>query len=279
MAFLALHQVGLGSWAVPSTRPAAVPSTRPAAAARASAADFDEIEACNTVVGASSISELSKVLQGQLAGSTPPRYVFFDVDECLVMPEAPFIDGLPGSDALVRKLTLCGEAVMSTLRARMVEAYYSAPIRMVDDDLPDLISHLRFRGVFVYGLTSRGRTLDINWHNHRVVDALLSHRVRFSELPAEHMGRDGVNTKAGGILYAGGEHVNKAILMNRLTGGVAPATLIDNSAGKLFKATSFGRSCVHGVHFTAAWAREASDSERRRWIRELSVGDDEVFGI
>ena len=31
-------------------------------------------------------------------------------------------------------------------------------------------------------------------------------------------------------------------------------------------ATSLGRACVHGVHFTRAWAREASDAERRRWI-------------
>ena len=65
------------------------------------------------------------------AGSRP-KYVFFDVDECLVMPATPFIDGLPGTDALVRKLVLCGETVHAALRRKMIEAYYSAPLTLVD---------------------------------------------------------------------------------------------------------------------------------------------------
>ena len=157
----------------------------------------------------------------------------------------------------------------------------------------------------------------------RQVEALERHRVCFSPLADEFCGEHGDNTKAGGILYAGGEQMNKAVLMQKVTRG-APSTLVDNSEGplvqtavhpclmtplggsrgsaraywpeitapaarklavalaarsqaapipalhrqetKLFKATSLGRACVHGVHFTRAWAREASDAERRRWI-------------
>ena len=51
-----------------------------------------------------------------------------------------------------------------------------------------------------------------------------------------------------------------------------PATLVDNSASKLCKATEPGGACVHGVHFTAAWAREASDAERRKWIYLQDLG-------
>lgn len=230
----------------------------------------DSENACNTVELAISTEQLERILMHQLyapAGSRP-KYVFFDVDECLVMPATPFIDGLPGSDALVRKLVLCGETVHAALRRKMIEAYYSAPLTLVDAGLPRLIADLRGRGVSVHGLTSRGSSsshFPFAWHNAQVVEALERHRVCFSPLADEFCGEHGDNTKAGGILYAGGEQMNKAVLMQKVTRG-APSTLVDNSETKLFKATSLGRACVHGVHFTRAWAREASDAERRRWI-------------
>ena len=225
---------------------------------------------CNAIVHAASTIALKQILWEQLSSDSPasrPRFVFFDLDECLVMPATPFIDGLPGSDALVRRLTLCSERVLAALREKMEEAYYSAPITLVDDGLPALIDDLRARGVLVHGLTSRGRSqteFSHAWHNHCVVAALESHDVRFSPLAPEQCGEQGDNTKAGGILYAG-EQFDKAVIMQQVTNG-APSTLVDNSQNKLFKATSLGSACVHGVHFTAAWAREASDAERRRWI-------------
>ena len=94
----------------------------------------DSENACNTVELAISTEQLERILMHQLyapAGSRP-KYVFFDVDECLVMPATPFIDGLPGTDALVRKLVLCGETVHAALRRKMIEAYYSAPLTLVD---------------------------------------------------------------------------------------------------------------------------------------------------
>ena len=39
------------------------------------------------------------------------------------------------------------------------------------------------------------------------------------------------------------------------------ATLVDNSEHKLVRATSLGRACVHGVHYTAAWSKEAMSAE------------------
>jgi len=229
--------------------------------------------ACNKIVSASSSTSLRRILRAQLVGSdisSRPRYVFFDLDECLVMPSAPFIDGLPGSDALVRRLrALCGQEVLAGLRQRMVEAYYDAPVALVDAGLPEIIASLRARGVRVHGLTSRGATREV-WayadHNDKVIDALSRHQIKFSPLPPSRLGELGANTRAGGILYAGGEHVDKSAVMQQVTAG-APATLVDNSEHKLVKATTVGRgACVHGVHFTAAWAREASDAERRRWI-------------
>ena len=254
----------------------------PVASPRSCAASLELHDACNTVVSAVSTSvELKRVLQQQLESSDGPRFVFFDLDECVVMPATPFIDGLPGTDALVSRLSfLYGEHVLSPLRRRMVEAYYSAPVILVDAGLPALISHLRARSVRVYGLTSRGASeeqFEYAWHNAHVVNALVEAQVVFSQLPPDLTGVHGDNTAAGGILYAGGEQVDKAVIMHSITRG-KPATLIDNSARKLRKATSLGRACVHGIHFTAAWAREASDSERRRWIhlQRLNTAEREI---
>ena len=224
-------------------------------------------DACNGIVEAASSLQLRRILLQQLSDpdtSARPRYIFFDLDECLVMPAVPFIDGLPGSDALVRRLLL-PEDMLETLRQRMREAYYRAPITLVDAGLPTLIADLRARGVRVHGLTSReAGPPTFAWHNRLVVEALRQHHVHFSSLPPQlGLGNDALNTAAGGILYSGG--ANKGVLMQRVTRGL-PSTLIDNSERKLWKATSLGRACVHGVHFTAAWAREASDAERRSWI-------------
>ena len=246
--------------------------------------DDQSCSTCNRIVEASSTAELATILRQQLDATEPsarPAYLFFDLDECMLMPATPFIDGLPGSDALTRKLVLCGDRVLTALRREMTEAYYEAPLKLVDDGFPYLISYLRARHVVVYGLTSRGtKQGPFTWHNEQISSALASHCVRFSELPAEHLGVHGANTKAGGVLYAGGSGSHKAALMQRITRG-APSTLVDNSAGKLVKATSVSRACIHGIHFTAAWSREASDSERRQWITNLRlrVDDNDSMGI
>ena len=246
-------------------------------------------DACNDLVEAASSIQLRRILLEQLSypeASTRPRFIFFDLDECLVMPAAPFIDGLPGSDALVRRLLL-PEEMLEALKQQMREAYYRAPITLVDAGLPTLIADLRARGVIVHGLTSREAgpptfawqaPTEPAWHNRLVVEALRQHHVHFSSLPPQlGLGNDALNTAAGGILYSGG--ANKAVLMQRVTRG-QPSTLIDNSERKLWKATSFGRACVHGVHFTAAWAREASDAERRSWIVSLATAKRTAdFGI
>ena len=190
-------------------------------------------DSCNAIVHAGSAVALKQILLEQLLCSSPasrPRFMFFDLDECLVMPATPFIDGLPGSDALVRRLALCSEQVLAALRQKMVEAYYAAPLTLVDDGLPELIEDLRDRGVIVHGLTSRGMSqteFAHAWHNRQVVAALESHSIRFSPLAKDNCGEHGDNTKAGGILYAGGQ-LDKAVIMHQVTHG-APSTLVDNS--------------------------------------------------
>lgn len=195
------------------------------------------------------------------------------------MPSTPFIDGLPGSDRLVRRLSaLCSQEIVEALRQHMTDAYYRAPMRLVDAGLPRIIASLQAEGVLVHALTSRAATwrlAGLGDHNEKVLEVLTQHGVCFSSFsPAQlaELGVSGANTPAGGVLYAGGELVDKAALMQRVTRG-AVATLVDNSAHKLVRATSRGQACVHGVHFTAAWAREASDAERRRWIVELRRDD------
>ena len=112
-----------------------------------------------------------------------------------------------------------------------------APIKLVDEELPEVIARLRRRGVAVYGLTSRSSSREqwaYAWHNEQVVAALASHAVRFSRLPAAHVttcdsssngsnddagsndGNElslGVNTIAGGILYAGNSNSDKAAVI------------------------------------------------------------------
>ena len=56
--------------------------------------------------------------------------------------------------------------------------------------------------------------------------------------------------------------------MQRVTDDAA--TFVDNSEHNLELATSLGRACVHGVHYTAAWSKDASDKERREWILKIS---------
>lgn len=125
------------------------------------------------------------------------------------MPSTPFIDGLPGSDRLMRRLAaLCGEDVLVALRQRMEAAYYAAPIHLLDDGLPSVIESLRARGVHTFGLTSRSAsqaTWEYAWHNAKIVEALTQAGISFSPLPTEHEGEHGANTAAGGILYAGGD--------------------------------------------------------------------------
>jgi hypothetical protein len=234
------------------------------------------IDACNTVVQANTTNSLRQILRTQLEDAEPssrPRYVFFDLDETVVLPKTPFIDGLPSSDRFTNRLeALCSGEVLAALRERMEQAYYAAPITLVDESLPEVIASLKQRGVRVYGLTSRGRdplSYTFAWHNAKVVEALAQNGVEFSPLPQDQL-THGDNTEAGGIIYAGGDELaDKAVLMQRVTDGDA-ATLVDNSEHKLVRATSLGRACVHGVHYTAAWSKEASDKERREWILKIS---------
>ena len=70
----------------------------------------------------------------------------------------------------------------------------------------------------VHGLTSRGATRE-TWafadHNDKVINALSRHQINFSPLPPSRLGELGANTRAGGILYAGGEHVDKVMRYSR----------------------------------------------------------------
>jgi len=124
----------------------AIRLVQPCSSIRASASSdvFDAAaDACNSVIEANSKEALERILMAQLEvgdTSSRPRYVFFDLDECIVMPATPFIDGLPGTDALMSKLSLCGDVVLSALRREMEEEYYRAPMMLVDAGLPSLIS-------------------------------------------------------------------------------------------------------------------------------------------
>merc|ERR1712216_66713 len=184
-------------------------------------------------------------------------YVFFDIDETIVMPHTPFIYGMPESDAFLDALGPCERRLLPELGPRMEAAYFGAPETLVDEDLPQLISDLQRSEKHVWALTARTSAADNHmWHNDIVIDYLLKTGVLFSPLPPSvaHLGND---TQVGGIFFSGG--VDKGALIAQIV--QHPAILIDNTRGKLTKALA-SNGCLYGIHFTAAHAREHNDTSR-----------------
>lgn len=216
--------------------------------------------ACRQLTDAPSMGLLRELLIG-----SPAKHIFFDIDETIVMPDTPFIYGMPKSDAFLSALGPCERRVMSDLAQRMEAAYYAAPLTLVDAGLPSLISELQNAGKQVLALTSRGMGDAYDWHTELVVDFLAAVGIRLSALPpgAHDVGND---TPAGGILFADGK--DKGAIIERVVPLDGLKILVDNTRSKLTKALANVHLCLQGIHFTAAEAREHADTSRRHWVRQ-----------
>lgn len=194
------------------------------------------------------------------------KYVFFDIDDTILVADTPFVYGLPGSDAFVRTLDDCVKGELQSLKQMMEESYYAAPQKLVDPRLPALITDLRRSGSLVLGLTSRSMSgASYSWHNEVVVDALRQFGIRFSPLPLSGTGI-GKQTTAGGVLFADGEKKDKAVLISQIVPSDEPAALVDNTVRKLRLARSNPSVHLNVVHFTAASTKEQTDEQRWTWI-------------
>eukprot|EP00438_Fugacium_kawagutii_P022128 Skav230287 [mRNA] locus=scaffold2934:13073:13834:- [translate_table: standard] len=214
---------------------------------------------CSALIEAKSVHELPKLLQ-----KFQVTEVFLDLDETIVMPDTPFIFGMPGSDRFVANLDPCLKAAMPQLLARMEASYYAAPLQLVDPALPEIIAKINDE-MRVLLLTSRhtGVAADYEAHNFRVIDFLAAARVEFSRL-AVGVGND---TAIGGIIFAQGEKINKGkIIKDMLKNRTLKAALVDNTLGKLKDAVAVPDLCLVGIHLTASHQLEQNDVARKRWM-------------
>ena len=218
---------------------------------------FSAEHRCGQMHHASTLAELEEILQ-----SLNTSQIFFDLDETLLMPETPFIYGMPESDAFLARLEPCEQAALQDLRPRMEAAYYASPLRLVDPGLPRLIASLRADGKAVHGLTSRATgPVEYEWHNFVALDFLSAANIRFSDFPRGA----GNNTSIGGLKFVGGENQNKGSFIASLAReSSGAAVLVDNTLSKIEHAAQ--AACLQGVHFTAAHQIEQSASSRRDWI-------------
>ena len=205
----------------------------------------------------------------ELLADMHARYAFFDLDETIIIPDTPFIYGMPGPDVFLEALSPCEKSAMSWLGSRMEAAYYAAPLKLVSKLLPSVIRDLQVQGWHVYALTSRGTgNVPYDWHARLVVDFLAAADVKFSPLQ-RHVAHLGNETVAGGMLFVGGELNNKADLIVQVVPTGASAVLIDNTRRKLEQAllsTDPSAACLIGVHFVGAKRHEQDDASRREWL-------------
>jgi len=220
---------------------------------------------CGRLSKASNVAELRELLSEQ--------YIFFDVDETLVMPDTPFIYGLPGSDAFLKKLQTAECPSYNNLTKRMEEAYYNARETLVDPDMPALIAGLRSQDKQVFALTSRSLNSSVSWHNDVVLRALDRYGVSFSELSPRTTSPAVRRSTIGGVIFAGSEEADKAVHMAALVPEGAVVALVDNSLEKVERALENGDACLHGIHFTPAYDRERSDADRHAWLCGLKSED------
>lgn len=208
---------------------------------------------CSALIEAKSVQELPKLLR-----ELEVTEVFLDLDETIVMPDTPFIFGMPGSDGFVANLDPCLKAAMSQLIARMEASYYAAPLQLVDTAFPQIIAKINDE-MRVLLLTSRhtGAAADYEEHNFQVIDFLAAAGVQLSRLAIGMVGND---TAIGGIIFAQGEKTNKGkIIKDALKNPTFKAALVDNTLGKLKDAVAVPDLCLVGIHLTASHQLEQND--------------------
>eukprot|EP00298_Acanthocystis_sp_HF-20_P000194 c10247_g1_i1.p1 GENE.c10247_g1_i1~~c10247_g1_i1.p1 ORF type:complete len:261 (+),score=92.57 c10247_g1_i1:88-870(+) len=214
---------------------------------------------CSKIYEAVDVSTLELLVNSE--------YIFFDIDETLVMPITPFIYGLPKSDAFVSALDSCEMKFIRELSHKMEDAYYLAPLQLVDPELPTFINQLRNSGKKVFALTSRHLSDEepTQTQNLKLLQNLNDFGIQFSHIQNHVNNTSYSNTTIGTIFWAGSESANKGDVIKAIAGN-QQAILIDNTLKKITTAIATEETCINGIHFLGAYFREEPISKMRSWV-------------
>ena len=109
------------------------------------------------------------------------HYVFFDIDETLVMPNTTFIYGLPNTDTFLTNIKQHEylSQYYNYITTKMENEYYDSNIIVVNSNLPNLINYLRQHTQGVFGLTSRYFNFE---HNQQLFEGMRKFGINFTRL-------------------------------------------------------------------------------------------------
>lgn len=185
--------------------------------------------------------------------------VFFDIDETIVIPAAPFIDGLPRSDAFVQQLKKnCAESAFQRIDREMERLYYESPHILVETASVEFLKGLEV-SKHVVALTARDY---VSKYSRALLDDLSRLGIGFSD-PWAVGGLQGTSAtvvnatskggKVGGMIFAGGankgEVISEYIKLHQWN-KAKRAVLVDNSLGNCKNAALavpvwLGFLCLH----------------------------------
>jgi len=192
--------------------------------------------------------------------------IFFDVDETLVFPrDAPFIYGMPKTDAFVKKHTngdnpdSCFSKLKKELGELMEKDYYDSPVELVDVGLPALLTKLKSKGHDIYALTSRSAE---HYHTPTLLSELKS---LFPKLPFNDVKALKTAAVVENVIF--GNYGDKGIIMQEILETKRSAVLIDNSKSKCKAAFNAG---YDAVHFTLAFNHGNTEKMRAAFCRYMS---------
>jgi len=206
--------------------------------------------------------------------------VFFDIDETLVMPAAPFIYGLPRTDMFVKAFTqTCTGQTWQRISDELGRLYYSSPHFLVSPTLPSMLAKMQAAGVHVVALTSRSAaengTSDLLGDLQRLGLSLSS---AWFEGPLKPDGAVARNTSVGAVIFGNSQNKGDIIAsyVEHAPGKNASSTvLVDNTHSKckaaaeaLLNATFIHRS----IHYTEAYNLDGQHDDMDFWMRTVKTG-------
>eukprot|EP00612_Vaucheria_litorea_P002946 CAMPEP_0171462110 /NCGR_PEP_ID=MMETSP0945-20130129/6284_1 /TAXON_ID=109269 /ORGANISM="Vaucheria litorea, Strain CCMP2940" /LENGTH=302 /DNA_ID=CAMNT_0011988581 /DNA_START=116 /DNA_END=1024 /DNA_ORIENTATION=- len=120
-----------------------------------------------------------------LSLGSDPVYIFFDIDETLLMRDTCLVHGYRKTSQLLDRLkenliesnNKRTDHIIDNLKYEMEKMYYCSDLQLVDPLLARLIRGLKLKGHFVFGLTSNSATSE---HSINVMETLSKYKLRFS---------------------------------------------------------------------------------------------------
>lgn len=169
--------------------------------------------------------------------------IFFDIHETLLFPrDAPFIYGLPNTDAFVKRYIKgeqapsCFSKQWKELRELMVKEYYNTPLELVEPGFPALLRKLKAKGHDLYAITCASA-------HHYHTPTLLSHLNSlflslFNDVPPLKK----VEVLENVICT---DYGDKGVVIREIVSSDGWAVLIDNTLHKCEDVLNAGYDAVH----------------------------------